>query len=58
MTESEMRYEIATLRLKIASLELSEETAWKRWREANAMTNSYIAEFEKRGLQYEPKPNE
>jgi D-alanyl-D-alanine carboxypeptidase len=40
---------------QIATLTLDCETAWRRYHNANAMTQSYMNEFADRGLVYVPK---
>jgi len=40
---------------QIATLTLDCETAWRRYHNANAMTQSYINEFAARGLVYVPE---
>lgn len=52
MTNDQLIQEISRLDMEVASLKQSEETAWRRWKESNQLTNSYIEEFAQRGLIY------
>ena len=55
LTRAQLVQELQARDRQIANLSLECKTAWRRYHNANAMTQSYMNEFADRGLAYVPK---